>query len=231
MKTKIFQKLKQAYSHLGLGDNVLQAHADALEAIGLVTDENIDNVVSAQKTFLENLQKENDKRVTDATAKARTSAKKEFEDEAKKAAELKAKEEAERIEREKKEKEMPDWYKAEKAQTDKLMKEMLEQNKTLAESLKSLQGENEEFKKKEAESARKNLIVSKAKELGIPQYRIDEGFMIPSDADESAITEHLTLVSNNIKKQGLPSSKNVFPQSDGKVDKSEADAIAKSLVG
>lgn len=231
MKTKIFQKLKQAYSHLGLGDIVLQAHAEALEAIGLVTDENIDNVVSAQKSFLENLQKENDKRVTDATAKAKTSAKKEFEDEAKKAAELKIKEEAERIEREKKEKEMPDWYKAEKAQTEKLMKDMLEQNKSLAESLNSLKNENEAFKKKEAEEARKNLIVSKAKELGIPQYRIDEGFMISPDADESAISEHLTMVSNNIKKQGLPSSKNVFPKSGGKVDKSEADAIAKSLVG
>ena len=231
MKTKIFQKLKQEYSHLGLGDNVLQAHAEALNAIGLVTDENIENVVSAQKGFLENLQKENDKRVTDATAKAKTSAKKEFEEEAAKAAERKAKEDAERIEREKKEKEMPDWYKAEKSQNDKLMKEMLESNKALTESLNLIKSENEAFKKKEAEEARKNLIVSKAKELGIPQYRIDEGFVIPSDADETTISEHLTMVSNNIKKQSLPGSKTAFPQSDGKVEKSETDAIAKSLVG
>lgn len=231
MKTKIFQKLKQGYSHLGLGDNVLQAHADALAAIGLVTDENIESVVSAQKTFLENLQKENDKRVTDATAKAKTTAKKEFEEEAAKAAEKKAKEELEKAEREKKEKEMPDWYKAEKEQNEKMLKELMESNKTLSESFKAIKTENDAFKAKEAESARKNLIISKAKELGIPQYRIDEGFSIASDADENAIVEHLTMVSNNTKKQNLPGSKNVFPQADGKVEKSEADAIAKSLVG
>lgn len=230
MNTKIFQKLKQGYSHLGLGDNVLQAHAEALAAIGLVTDENIDSVVAAQKTFLENLQKENDKRVTDATAKAKTSARKEFEEEAAKAVEKKAKEEAEKAEREKKEKEMPDWYKAEKAQNEKMLKELLENNKVLSESLKTIKEENDVFKAKEAESARKNLIVSKAKELGIPQYRIDEGFSIAADADENAIVEHLTMVSNNTKKQNLPGSKNVFPQADGKVDKAEADAIAKSLV-
>lgn len=230
MNTKIFQKLKQGYSHLGLGDNVLQAHAEALAAIGLVTDENIDSVVTAQKTFLENLQRENDKRVTDATAKAKTSARKEFEEEAVKAAEKKVKEEAEKAEREKKEKEMPDWYKAEKAQNEKILKELLENNKVLSESLKTVKDENDAFKAKEAEFARKNLIISKAKELGIPQYRIDEGFSIAADADENAIVEHLTMVSNNTKKQNLPGSKNVFPQADGKVDKAETDAIAKSLV-
>ena len=81
MKDKIFQKLKQEFSHLGLGDVVLQAHADSLAAIGLVTDENIDTVISAQKGFLENLQKTSDKRVTDAVSKAKADAKKELETE------------------------------------------------------------------------------------------------------------------------------------------------------
>lgn len=115
MKDKIFQKLKQGYSRLGLGDEVLQAHAESLAATGLVTDENIDNVVNAQKGFLEGLQRNYDTRVSSATAKAREAAKKEFEDAAKAAAE------------------------------------------------------------------RKSLIVSKAEELGIPQYRIDEGFAIADD--------------------------------------------------
>lgn len=57
MKEKIFQKLKQEFSHLGLGDVILQAHADSLASIGLVTDENIDTVISAQKGFLENLRR------------------------------------------------------------------------------------------------------------------------------------------------------------------------------
>jgi hypothetical protein len=231
MKAKIFQKLKQDYSHLGLGDNVLQAHAEALASMGLVTDENIDTVVLSQKTFLENLQKENDKRVTDATAKAKTSAKKEFEEELIKAEETKKKEAMEKAEKEKKEKDMPDWYKAEKASSEKMMQELLNSNKALTESFNALKNENDAYKAKEAELARKNLIISKAKELGIPQYRIDEGFMIAADADESAISDYLTVVSNNIKAQNLPSNRTVFPKADAKVDKAEADAIAKSLVG
>lgn len=51
MKEKIFQKLKQEFSHLGLGDVVLQAHADSLAAIGLVTDENIDTVILHRMDF------------------------------------------------------------------------------------------------------------------------------------------------------------------------------------
>ena len=230
MKTKIFQKLKQDYSHLGLGDNVLQAHAEALASMGLVTDENIDMVVSSQKSFLENLQKENDKRVTDATAKAKTAAKREYE-EAAKAEVLKKNEVMEKTEKETKENEMPDWYKTEKAETERLMKELMNNNKMLSDSFNALKSENDAYKAKEAEAARKNLIISKAKELGIPQYRIDEGFVISADADENAISDYLAVVSNNIKAQSLPSNRTVFPQADSKVDKAEADAIAKSLVG
>lgn len=230
MKEKIFQKLKQAYSHLGLGDNVIQAHAESLDAIGLVTDENIDIVISAQKNFLENLQKTNDKRVTDAVVKAKTDAQKEFEDtESRK----KAEEEARKAEEQKREKEkdMPDWYKAEKESTEKTIKELLKANKELMEGFNGIKKENETFKAEKAVAERKNLIVSKAKELGIPQWRIDEGFSIASDANEEAITSHLTTVANNVKAQLLPGNKNSFPLSDNKPDKGEVDAIAKSLVG
>ena len=82
MKDKIFQLLKQEYKSLGLGDEVLQAHAEMLDNMGLVTDDNIETVVASQKSFLESLQKDNDRRVTDA--------KKKFEEA------QKAKEEAER---------------------------------------------------------------------------------------------------------------------------------------
>lgn len=95
MKEKIFQKLKQEFSHLGLGDVILQAHADSLSAIGLVTDENINTVISAQKGFLENLQKTSDKRVTDAVSKAKADAKKELETEE---ARKKAEEETKKLE-------------------------------------------------------------------------------------------------------------------------------------
>ena len=137
MKDKIFQKLKQEYSHLGLGNGILQAHAESLASLGLVTDENIDAVVAAQKSFLTNLQKDTDSRVTEAQ--------------------------------------------------------------------------------------------KKAKELGIPQWRIDEGFNIADDADDTAISEHLSKVSNNIKAQSLPGNRTVFPQADAKATKADADAVAKSL--
>lgn len=71
MKEKIFNALKQAYSSLGLGDEILQGHAESLEATGLVTDENLNVIVSSQKTFLSSLQSGMDKRVTDAINKAK----------------------------------------------------------------------------------------------------------------------------------------------------------------
>ena len=71
MKEKIFESLKREYSNLGLADEILQGHAESLAATGLVTDENLNVVVSSQKTFLSSLQSGIDKRVTDAVNKAR----------------------------------------------------------------------------------------------------------------------------------------------------------------
>lgn len=71
MKAKIFAKLKQEYSSLGLGDEYLMSKAESLAATGLVTDDNIDAVVACQRKELEGLQKANDKRVTDALEKER----------------------------------------------------------------------------------------------------------------------------------------------------------------
>lgn len=231
MKEKIFQKLKQGYSHLGLGDGVLLAHAEALNAMGLVTDENIETVIAAQKTFLENLQSENDRRVTDATAKARATAKKEFEDAAAKKAEEERRRKEEEEERRRKEEELPDWYVKEKKANEELIQSLTKDRKELLDGFKAMKEESERLKLEKAATERKNLIISKAKELGIPQYRIDEGFSIAEDADEKAIADHLTTVSNNIKTQTLPGSRAVFPKADGKPDAAEVDAIAKSLVG
>lgn len=229
-KEKIYLALKQKYYSLGLGDTILQAHAESLVALGLVTDENLNAVIDAQKVFLEGLQKGNDKRVADAVAKAKTDAKNEYEAEAaRKREEKKAKEREEQLKREK-EKEMPDWYKEEKAASDKTIKELLESVKTMKSGYDALKTENEKFKAEKAISERKNQIISKAKELGIPQWRIDEGFVIADDADDNAITTHLTTVSNNIKAQMLPGDRHSFPLSDNKPDRDAVKAIAKSMV-
>lgn len=229
MKDKIFQKLKQEYSHLGLGNGILQAHAESLASLGLVTDENIDAVVAAQKSFLTNLQKDTDTRVTEAQKKAKENARTEYEADAKRKAEEEEKRKAEEAARKEKEKEMPEWYKAEKAANEKLLKELAESNKALKEGYNAMKEENDKFKTEKTKAERFNSIISKAKELGIPQWRIDEGFNIADDADDAAISEHLSKVSNNIKAQSLPGNRTVFPQADGKVTKADTDAVAKSL--
>ena len=123
MKDKIFQLLKQEYKSLGLGDEVLQAHAEMLDKMGLVTDDNIETVVASQKSFLESLQKDNDRRVTDAKKKFEEAQKakedaerKAAEEEAKKKADEEAKKAAEEAEKKRleelaKKNEMPDYLK------------------------------------------------------------------------------------------------------------------------
>lgn len=226
MRDKIFQKLKQEYSHLGLGKEVLQAQADALAATGIVTDENIDIIVSSQKAFLESVQKANDQRATDAQRKAKEDALKEYE--AQKEKERKAAEDE--AKRKELEKQMPDWYVKEKQASDDMLKKLAESNELLRKGLEAMQNENTAFKAEKAAAERKNLILSKAKELGIPEYRIKEGFSIAADADEAAITEHLTSVANNIKAFSLPSNKEAFPMSGPELKKEDLESIAKSLV-
>ena len=201
MKDKIFLKLKQVYSHLGLGDVVLQAHAEALNNIGVVNEDNIEVVVSSQKSFLESLQRENDKRANEASIKARMNAEKEYK---------KHTEETHNGES------VSEWFKAEKEKTDKLIK-------SLQDDLVVLKDKNEQYEREKSALERKNLITAKAQALGIPKYRIDEGFVINDDADEATISAYLTQVANNIK--------NAFPMAGDKPDKAVADEIAKSLVG
>lgn len=248
MRDKIFQKLKQEYSHLGLGKEVLQAQADALAATGIVTDENIDIIVSSQAPFLESIQKANDQRATDAQRKAREEALKEYEakaeadkkkaeDAAKKAEEEAKKKAEEEALRKEQEKQMPDWYIKEKeanakriADSNEMLKKLSESNELLRQGLEAMKKENETFKIEKASMERKNLILSKAKELGIPEYRIKEGFSIADDADEATITDYLTSVSNNIKAYSLPSNKEAFPMAGAELKKEEIDSIAKTLV-
>lgn len=248
MRDKIFQKLKQEYSHLGLGKEVLQAQADALAATGIVTDENIDIIVSSQAAFLESIQKANDQRATDAQRKAREEALKEYEakaeadrrkaeDEAKRAEEEARKKAEEEALRKEQEKQMPDWYIKEKeasakrlAESEEMLRKISESNELLRKGLEAMKKENDTFKLEKAATERKNLIHAKAKELGIPEYRINEGFSIAEDADEAAITDYLTSVSNNIKAYSLPSNKEAFPLSGKDLKKEEIDSIAKTLV-
>lgn len=178
MKEKLFDKLKQAYSSLGLGDVILQAHADALAATGLVTDDNIDSVVLGQRTLLENLQKSNDKRVKDALDKAKAEAEEK---------QRKAHEEAEA-------KRKADAEAAAKAAQEA-------QEKAIAEALAKAAAEAEAKRKAEEEAAAKKReeeeIQRKLKEKEIPEwYKLMQEQQAKKEAELNAqitkLMEHQT---------------------------------------
>ena len=275
MKDKIFQLLKQEYKSLGLGDEVLQAHAEMLDKMGLVTDDNIETVVASQKSFLESLQKDNDRRVTDAKKKFEEAQKAKEEAERKAAeeeAKKKADEEAEkkRLEELAKKNEMPDYLKkyfeeqaAEKKASDeartkereefkklvetltqkntdqaKTYNEQMEaQSKTIKELQETIQKQAEEAKAKEEAAAKAKAkadheakILSKAKELGIPESRINEGFTLSDDATDETIETYLSKVANNYKALQQPQFGGSYRASEGEPTKEDVDNVAASLV-
>lgn len=282
MKDKIFQLLKQEYKSLGLGDEVLQAHAEMLDKMGLVTDDNIETVVASQKSFLESLQKDNDRRVTDAKKKFEEAQKakedaerKAAEEEAKKKADEEAKKAAEEAEKKRleelaKKNEMPDYLKkyfeeqaAEKKASDeartkereefkklvetltqkntdqaKTYNEQMEaQSKTIKELQETIQKQAEEAKAKEEAAAKAKAkadhdakILSKAKELGIPESRINEGFTLSDDATDEAIGTYLSKVANNYKALQQPQFGGSYRASEGEPTKEDVDNVAASLV-
>ena len=282
MKDKIFQLLKQEYKSLGLGDEVLQAHAEMLDKMGLVTDDNIETVVASQKSFLESLQKDNDRRVTDAKKKFEEAQKakedaerKAAEEEAKKKADEEAKKAAEEAEKKRleelaKKNEMPDYLKkyfeeqaAEKKASDeartkereefkklvetltqkntdqaKTYNEQMEaQSKTIKELQETIQKQAEEAKAKAEVAAKAKAkadhdakILSKAKELGIPESRINEGFTLSDDATDETIETYLSKVANNYKTLQQPQFGGSYRASEGEPTKEDVDNVAASLV-
>lgn len=307
MKAKIFSKLKQEYSALGLGDEILQGRADALAKTGLVTDDNIDLIVSVQKEDLEALQKLNDKRVSSALEKqrqaweeesrkqkeaadkaaeedakkkaaaeeearkkadkekadkeAKSKAEKEAEaekaaaeEEARKLAELeaakaipedvlnylkdsKSRAEKERAEYQKQIKSVMDEAKARQNEYLETLKQLQEANKKLSDNYSTLDS-NYAALRKEADDARQakekierqQFILNKAKELGIPQWRVDEGFVIADDATEEAISNLLSKVSSNIKTELLPQERPAYTFGSTEPTKDEIADLAASVV-
>lgn len=236
MVEKIFNALKQEYSHLGLGDIVLKAYAESLAAGGFVTDENLKSVIEAQKQSLETIQKANDRRATEAAEKAKAEAEKRAAEEAEK---KKKEEEEKKLHEEKKdeknelkpkEDEIPDWFKAYQTAQEEKYKEAVAKNEELAKSLADLQTENNKFKEEQSAAKRNSFIASEAKRLGVPSWRTEEGFSITPEMDEKAITEYITKVANNVNANMLPEDKSGFPKFDGNVSKEQVDAIADSLL-
>ena len=96
--------------------------------------------------------------------------------------------------------------------------------------LSPIQEELNAYKAKVQQSARANMIASKAKELGIPEWRAKEGFAITPEMDEAAINSYLAGVKQNIVTAGLESSNasGVLSTSNEQA-KESADEWAKNL--
>lgn len=276
MKEKIFQLLKNKYAHLGLGDDVLMLQAATLDGMGIVTEDNIETVTAAQKAFLEGLQKQTDKRVTESIKKTTDDLSKKHEEELKKKDEEYAKKRDDETKKRKEDDERKDAEDAERKRREeagkdidavrKLLDEMrneftqskadyeakiadlnnttrseredllnqikalTESSKQISEGYEALKKEREEAKANEAKAARAKMIYDKAVSLGIPKSRIDEGFVIAEDADETTINSYLSTVATNAKAAQLP-NRNVFPPDKGsEPSKEEIDAIVSSMV-
>jgi len=247
MKAKIFAKLKQEYSSLGLGDEYLMSKADSLAATGLVTDDNIDAVVACQRKELEGLQKANDKRVTDALEKERKKHEEETRKKEQEAEEARRKAEEEAAAKKKGEhtdpvtnpdvealrKQVEELTAAGKKRDEEYaanLKTLTESRDSLGKQVKELVDKNAASEAAAAKAARNAMIMAKAKELGVPQWRIDEGFTIAEDASDEVITETLTKVANNINTNILPGSRGGFPLAGNEPTKEDLASIAASLV-
>ena len=77
----------------------------------------------------------------------------------------------------------------------------------------TLKTENDAFKAEKSRAERNSLISSKAKELGIPEWRMKEGFAITDEMDETAITTYLSGIKQNIVTAGLETKDSAFPLS------------------
>ena len=255
LQNRIFALLKQVYSSLGLGDDVLKQHAIMLEQSGLVTAENVETVVNspAQKSYLEKMQSQLDTVRTSATEKGRKKAEEEYQKkekerkDAEEAARKKKEEEAAAAaaaaEEEKRKKELEgksEWekalsdLKAEQAKRDKeweqKMQGILDANKTSEATIADLKKQLSDRDAAEAARVRMDAITKQAKELGVPQSMIDLGLNIPADWDADKTTNYLTAMANNWKTSHLPNEKQNPLANMGEPKKEDVDAIAADLV-
>lgn len=71
------------------------------------------------------------------------------------------------------------------------------------EAIKPLKEKLSGYELNEKRTQRQQLIASKAKELGIPEWRQKEGFNISDETDEAGIATYLTSIKQNIVTAGL----------------------------
>lgn len=179
MKNKIIEALQNKYKQLGLSAKAIEGAATFLEP-SIKEESDIETAIAGVEPLLKALQSD-----ADAVRTAKTAAEK-------KVAELEAQVKALGA--------VPDPKPQPKQDGDDIAAKIAEE---VAKAMTPVKGELDAYKAKEAASARTNAITAKAKELGIPAWRIEEGFNIAEDADEAAIGTTLAKVAQNVKTAGL----------------------------
>lgn len=203
MKTKILDALKTKYANLGFNQKALDGVASVLEKT-VKEESEINDAVANIEPLLRVFQSDIDRMRTEhATLKSQ------YE-------ELQKKQQSNgeggghtdpNTE--------PAWFVAYKQQQE--------------ERYNAIKAESDTLKAEKAAADRKALISNKAKELGIPEWRMNEGFVIADDADEATITNYLTNIQKNLVTAGLD-KKGGFPlNGTGEVTKEEASAIVAEM--
>lgn len=203
MKTKILNALKTKYSNLGFGAKALDGVASVLEKT--ITEESqIDEAVNGVEGLLRVFQADNDRYRTETNA-----LKSQLD-------ELQKKQSTNGNGGGQNEPDVePAWFTAYKEQQE--------------QRYNAMKSESEALKAEKAKAERKTAITTKAKELGIPDWRVKEGFVISDDADDATINSYLSGIQQNLVAAGLD-GKGHFPLAGEKVaSKEETDKIASAM--
>lgn len=203
MKEKLFLRLKTDYANLGLSEELLQAYAEA--NAGLATEENLTAISAGAGVALKAIQGQLDKGRGEKAA-----IQKRLEEE--KAALQLALDEAKKTTTTPSDKQ-PDELDA------KIAAAIEATTKPLLDKLNG-------YEMKEKQSAFTNRIQAKATELGIPKWRLDEGFNIAQDAADETITATLTTIAQNLVTAGLTGERNIGVKLDpAKMTAAELDKM------
>lgn len=209
MKEKILAVLKTKYSNLGFDAKALDGVAASLAES--VTDESqIETAVRGVEPILKVFQADFDRKRTEYNAL------KGQYDELKAKADTSSAAGGGQSKKNEPDDDEPAWFKAYKQQQE--------------ERYNAIKAESDTLKSEKAKTERSNLITAKAKELGIPEWRMKEGFVIADDADEKAIADYLASVQKNLVTAGLEGKSSGFPMSTPEAKGKElAKAWAETL--
>lgn len=116
----------------------------------------------------------------------------------------------------------------EQTKTEPDLQKLIEE--AIAAKLSPIQEELNAYKAKEQQDARANMIASKAKELGIPEWRVKEGFAISENMDETAVSSYLTNVKQNLVTNNLEGKQGNPLLSTGEATKEEVKSIVDAMI-